>query len=102
MEYKVYKEDKYTIHTIKTDRFKNCTLEILFKQNMTRENVTSITLLSDLLSYSSKKYKTKRDLSIELENLYNAYSRFFFSRIGKSCHLALSTRFFVTKELGGG
>ena len=82
MDYKVYKEKSYTIHTVKTDKFKNCVMEIMFTQEMDKKKVTRRTMLNDLLAFNCKKYQTRRDLSIELEKLYNSYVRCNASRYG--------------------
>ena len=39
MEYKNYKHDTYTLYTIKTDKFKTCHLEIIFKNKSGSEIV---------------------------------------------------------------
>ncbi len=83
MEYKLY-NNKIKIHTVKSNKFKNCILEIMFTNKVDREKKTINTLLDDLLFYSSEKYKTKRELNIELENLYNASVRCWNTRIGEN------------------
>ena len=40
MEYKVYDYNSYRIHTIKTDKFKNCTLEIMFRNKLEKDKIT--------------------------------------------------------------
>lgn len=83
MEYKLY-DKKVKIHTIKSNKFKNCILEIIFTNKVSKDNKTINTLLDDLLTYSSNKYKTRRELNIELENLYNASVRCWNNRIGEN------------------
>ena len=44
MEYKNYKYDTYTLYTIKTDKFKTCHLEIIFKNKINKEEITLLNL----------------------------------------------------------
>ena len=97
MEYKVYKEDNYTIHAIKTDKFRNCVMEIIFTQEIDKKKITSRTFLNDLLYFTSKKYKTRRELSIELENLYSSYVRCNSFRYGERFFTSFYTSFLDPK-----
>lgn len=84
MEYKVYDCTSYNIHTIKTDKFKNCLIEIMFRKKIEKEKITEENLLVDMLMHSSKKYPKRRDVAIELENLYSTSIRGITSRVGKN------------------
>lgn len=88
MEYKVYDCDSYKIHTIKTDKFKNCSMEIMFRNNLVKEEITENNMLVDMLMHSSKKYPKRRDIAIELENLYSSSVRGFSTRLGNSIMLS--------------
>ena len=70
MVYKIYKCNSFNIHTIKTDRFKTSHIEIMFRKSIVKEELCAYTFLMDMLSESSCKYKTKRDLIIRFEELY--------------------------------
>ena len=70
MVYKIYKCNSFNIHTIKTDRFKTAHMEIMFRKSIVKEELCAYTFLMDMLSESSEKYKTKRDLIIRFEELY--------------------------------
>ena len=94
MEYKVYKENNYTIHAIKTDKFRNCVMEIIFTQEIDKKKTTSRTFLNDLLCFTSEKYKTRRELTIELENLYSSYVRCNSFRYGNRAFTSFYTSFF--------
>ena len=37
MKYKVYDCNSYRIHTIKTDKFKNCSMEVMFSKKIEKE-----------------------------------------------------------------
>jgi len=58
MVYKLHKNGSFNIHTIKTDRFKNIQMEILFRNNLDEKNVHKRVVLFDTLMASSKEYKT--------------------------------------------
>lgn len=72
MVYKLHKNGVFNIHTIKTDRFKNIRMEIIFRNNIDVNTVHKRTVLFDMLMETSEYYKTKREISLKLEELYNA------------------------------
>lgn len=84
MEYKIYDEKSYKIHTIKTDKFKSCSMEIMFRNKIDKDKITESILLTDVLAESSKKYPKRREITMELEDLYNARFRTIASRLGNS------------------
>ena len=84
MEYKVYDCNSYRIHTIKTDKFKNCSIEIMFRNEIEKSKITENNMLVDMLMHSSKKYPKRRDVAIVLEDLYSSYIRGICSRLGNS------------------
>ncbi len=72
MQYKKTEVGPYNLHMIKTKRFKTVNMQIILSDEVKKEDITKRNFLSDILTYSSKKYKTKRDISIESQNLYAA------------------------------
>ena len=81
------KEEKYgpySLHTIKTDRFKTCHIEIIFRNNVNVHELTLRNVLFDYLIESSKNYQTNRELQIKLESLYNASLYTSTSKVGAS------------------
>jgi len=58
--------------TLKTKKFKTTLIKVSFKAKLTQETVTSRILLANVLRNSSKKFDSKKQLSIHLENLYGA------------------------------
>lgn len=72
MVYNSYKMGSFNLHTIKTDRFKTIRMEIMFRNNIDPDSIVKRTMLFELLLESSKEYKTKRDLILKCEELYNA------------------------------
>ena len=70
MEYRKFDLNSYNIHTIKTDKFKTVRMEIIFSREVAKEEMPFFTFLCDLLTDTSKKYKTRKDIAIRLEELY--------------------------------
>ena len=71
MNYQKYTNNAYNLHIINTDKFKTIMIKINFKKKAIKEDVTSRNLLSKVLLNSNKFYKTKRELQIATEDLYN-------------------------------
>ena len=84
MIYKEYKNNIYNLYTINTDKFKTCHMEIVFRNNIDKNNVTKRSLITEMLVENSKNYKTRKELLIELENLFNSYLYGVTNRIGSS------------------
>lgn len=84
MIYKTYKTNSYNIYTIKTDKFKTCHMEIIFRNNIKKEEITKRSLLTELLVENTSKYNTRRKMIIELEDLYNSYFYGITNRVGSS------------------
>lgn len=72
MQYKKIELKSYNLHMIKTKRFKTVNMQIILSDKIKKEDITKRNFLSDILTYSCKKYKTKRDISIASQNLYAA------------------------------
>ncbi len=62
----------FGLHLIKTDKFKTITMRIVFHTPIKKEEITMRNVLSDLLLQSSKEYPSKRELTIQAEELYAA------------------------------
>ena len=62
----------FRLHLIRTNKFKTVTMKVLFHTPITKEDITKRILLSDILLQSSKKYESKRSMTIEAEELYSA------------------------------
>lgn len=97
MIYKFHKNGSYNIHTIKTDKFKTIKMEIIFRNNVDQSSIARRTLLFELLMENSKKYKTKRDLILKLEELYNASCYSVSSRLGNEIISSISMDFLNPK-----
>lgn len=84
MVYKKYEYDSFRIFALETDQFKNCHMEVIFQSDATKDDMVAKTFLAEMLGYSSKKYSTRKDFVVRLEELYNGYFYGVTSRIGRS------------------
>lgn len=71
MNYKRYDMNGYHLHMITTARFKTIYFAANFKRETQKEEITIRNFLSDMLTNTTKKYPTKRDLEIAVEDLYS-------------------------------
>ena len=82
MKRTIIKRDNYTINFVKNKKFRNCSISVLFKQKIDKDNITLNNLLVDCLVYSCRKYPTKNLLQRELERLYDAGLDGVFYKVG--------------------
>lgn len=87
----------YNLHTIKTDRFKTCHVEIVFKNNVCVEELTIRNVLFDTLLEGSKNYETNRLLNLKLEDLYNASVYSVTSKVGNMILTSICIDFLAPK-----
>ncbi len=69
---KTVKMDGYTLHLIKTKKFKNITISLRLQNELTRKTSTLRTLLTFILIGSTKKYPTTKELAGYLDDMYGA------------------------------
>lgn len=72
MQYKKIDLTTYNLHMIKTDRFKTINVQVILSDKITKETITKRNFLSDMITYSCAKYKTKKDISVASQDLYAA------------------------------
>jgi len=72
MQYKKIELGSYNLHMIKTDRFKTVNVQIILSDRIKKEDITKRNFLSDILTYSSKLYPSKKAISIASQDLYAA------------------------------
>lgn len=82
MEYVKKDLGAYRLHLIKTDKFKTVTVRIAFRSPVVKEEITIRNVLCDMFLQSSLKYPSKRDLTIEAQELYAADIHTYNSRFG--------------------
>lgn len=72
MDYKRIEKNNYNIHFINTNRFKTISIEINFTSSLKEDNISYFKYLSRLMSYSNKKYNTRKKMAIKTEELYGS------------------------------
>ena len=72
MEYIKRELPSYNLHMIKTKKFKTTNIEVLFCNDIKKEEVTITNFLTSIMTYSSKKYCKRIELSHKIEDLYAA------------------------------
>lgn len=82
MEYICKNESGYKLHIIKTTKFKTVTLRISFRRKANKKEITMRNVLGDMLTISSKKYPSKRELTIKAQDLYAAHYHTATTRLG--------------------
>lgn len=88
MEYRKFEYPSFNLYTVKTNRFKTCQMEIIFKDEAKKDDVMLKTFLSDLMSDCSLKYHTRKDVARYLEELYQAS---FYGLTNKTGNLMLTS-----------
>ncbi len=97
MNYKVYNYEGYRIFTIPTDRFRTCYIEVNFRDDIRKVNITTRNFLAYLLGFSSKKYPTRRENLILSEELYNFEFERSTSKVGYNHFTTFSLEFLNPK-----
>lgn len=84
MEYKKLSLGGYNLHLIKTDKFKSCHVEVIFRNNVDICELSKRKFLTKILCESNASYPTRRKLILRFEDLYNASCCGFTSKVGNS------------------
>lgn len=72
MEYKTYEYPSFNLYTVKTNRFKTIQMEIIFRDEVKKDNLLIKTFLADIMTDVSDKYKSRKEMVKKLEELYQA------------------------------
>ncbi len=88
MEYRKFEYPSFNLYTVKTNRFKTCQMEIIFKDEARKEDVLLKTFLADIMSDCSSKYHTRKEVAKELEELYQAS---FYGLTNKTGNLLMTS-----------
>ncbi len=102
MKYEHFDMGSYQLHFIKTKKFKSITVDINFRREVKKEEITIRNLLKSVLLTSNEKFKTERDFIKETENLYDLRLISSNMRIGNYSNLSFKARFLnecYTEEL---
>lgn len=82
----------YNLHLINTDKFKTIMIRVSFRSPIKKDEITIRNVLSDMFMQSSKKYNSKRALSIKAQDLYALDLQTSNSRLGNY----INTDFYLT------
>ncbi|MBP3635797.1 MAG: insulinase family protein [Bacilli bacterium] len=72
MKYKKYEYDNYTVHLLKTDKFKSVFVSLMLINDFDRVSLTKASLLRRLLTYSTEKLKDQTEVTKKVYDLYNS------------------------------
>ena len=72
MEYKKYDYDDYTVHLMKTDKFKSIYISLVLINEFKKESLTKNFVLRKLLTTSSKKLLNEVEVTRKVCDLYNS------------------------------
>ena len=97
MNYEKIDMGSYQLHMIKTNKFKTITVEVNFRREVKKEEITIRNLLKTVLISSNQNFKTERNLIKETENLYDLKLISSNTRIGNYSNLSFKIRFLNEK-----
>ena len=72
MEYKKYDYNDYTVHLLKTNKFKSIFLSLVLINDFDKDSLTKSFILRKLLTTSSKNLKNEVEVSKKVSDLYNS------------------------------
>jgi len=70
------------LHLIKTKKFRSISIKVLLRDEIKKSDIVKRNFLTDYLVFSTKKYKTRKQLSLKTQDLYSLYISSFNNRIG--------------------
>jgi len=88
VEYKKYEYPSFNIYTVKTNRFKTVQMEIIFSDEVKKDELLAKTFLADLMTDCSNAYKSRKEVVKKLEELYQAT---FYGLTNKVGNLVMSS-----------
>lgn len=97
MDYEKIDMGSYRLHIIKTKKFKTITVDVNFRREIKKEEITIRNLLKTVLLSTNQKFKSERELIKETENLYDLKLISSNSRIGNYSNLSFKIRFLNEK-----
>jgi len=97
MNYEQIDMGSYKLHIIKTTQFKTITVEVNFRREIKKEEITIRNLLKTVLLSTNQSFKSERDLIKETENLYDLKLISANNRIGNFSNLSFKIRFLNEK-----
>ena len=88
MEYKKFEYPSFNLYTVRTNKFKTCQMEIIFKDEASRESAMLKTFLADLMTDCSERYASRKEVARTLEELYQAS---FYGLTNKTGNLMMTS-----------
>lgn len=82
MKYMSKDMGSFKLHLIKTDKFKTISVKVIFRRPIEKDKITIRNILSDMFMQSTKKYSSKRELTIKAQDLYAAEMSTSNGRLG--------------------
>ena len=73
MNYTKKKKDEYNIHFIENKGFHTLEIRVLFTSVVSKEKLTMHNMITDILTYATCKYPTRRDLLHKCQELYSLF-----------------------------
>lgn len=102
MNYECINMGAYNLHIINTKKFKTITMEVDFRRNIVKEDITKRNLLKSILLYSTQEYPNERELIKQTENLYDLKIISSNVRIGNYSNLGFKIKFLNEKYTSPG
>ena len=97
MEYKKFNYKSYNIYTVKTDRFKTCTIEVIFRKPLIKEEYTKDLFISSILTECNKGIKNIKEMNEYCEELYNLNLYSTTDKVGKTLFTSFGIDFLNPK-----
>ncbi len=82
MEYIKKNLGTYNLHLIKNTNFKSVMVKAYFREPIQKEKITIHNFLTTMLTFSSEKYKSKREMVLKTQDLYSCSITSSDSRLG--------------------
>lgn len=82
MEYIKKDLGSYHLHLIKNTNFKSVMVKVYFREPIKKEHITIHNFLTTMLTFSSLKYPTKREMVLKAQDLYSCTISSSDSRLG--------------------
>lgn len=70
------------LHLIKTKKFRTINIKVVLKDQIRKEDITKRNFLTDYLVLTTKKYNTKRKLTLKTQELYSLFLSAYNTRLG--------------------
>ena len=96
---KLISHPNYDLLCIKTDKFKSCHIEVSFRNEIKEHDLIERSFLTDLMSYSTLNYPTKKEWTIKREELYNLSLYGYCTRLGNIINTYFSCSFVAPKYI---